>query len=90
MENEGKKMLESAQALIKETAKNLGFDEEIIKRLIEPEMICEFSFPVKMDDGQIKVLRVGGFSIIAFWVLIKGEFGFIRKLAAKRFRLWRL
>jgi glutamate dehydrogenase/leucine dehydrogenase len=57
MENEGKKMLESAQALIKETAKNLGFDEEIIKRLIEPEMICEFSFPVKMDDGQIKVFK---------------------------------
>ena len=57
MENEGKKMLESAQALIKETARNLGFDEEIIKRLIEPEMICEFSFPVKMDDGQIKVFK---------------------------------
>ena len=57
MENQGKKMLESAQALIKETAKNLGFDEEIIKRLIEPEMICEFSFPVKMDDGQIKVFK---------------------------------
>jgi glutamate dehydrogenase (NADP+) len=57
MENEGKKMLGSAQALIKETAKNLGFDEEIIKRLIEPEMICEFSFPVKMDDGQIKVFK---------------------------------
>ena len=57
MENEGKKMLESAQALIKETAKNLGFDEEIIKRLIEPEIICEFSFPVKMDDGQIKVFK---------------------------------
>ena len=57
MENEGKKMLESAQALIKETARNLGFDEEIIKRLIEPEMICDFSFPVKMDDGQIKVFK---------------------------------
>jgi glutamate dehydrogenase/leucine dehydrogenase len=57
MENQGKKMLESAQALIKKTAKNLGFDEEIIKRLIEPEMICEFSFPVKMDDGQIKVFK---------------------------------
>jgi len=57
MENQGKKMLGSAQALIKETAKNLGFDEEIIKRLIEPEMICEFSFPVKMDDGQIKVFK---------------------------------
>jgi glutamate dehydrogenase/leucine dehydrogenase len=57
MENQGRKMLESAQVLIKKTAKNLGFDEEIIKRLIEPEMICEFSFPVKMDDGQIKVFK---------------------------------
>jgi len=57
MENQGRKMLESAQVLIKKTAKNLGFDEEIVKRLIEPEMICEFSFPVKMDDGQIKVFK---------------------------------
>jgi glutamate dehydrogenase (NADP+) len=57
MENQGKKMLESAQALIKKTAKNLGFDEEIIKRLIESEMIYEFSFPVKMDDGSFKVFK---------------------------------
>jgi len=57
MENQGKKMLETAQALIKTTAKNIGLKTEMIKRLIEPEMVYEFSFPVKMDDGQVKVFK---------------------------------
>jgi len=57
MENQGKKMLESAQALIKKTAEKLGLKEEMIRRLIEPEMVHEFSFPVKMDNGQVKVLK---------------------------------
>jgi len=57
MENQGKKMLESAQALIKKTAKNIGLKTEMIERLIEPEMVYEFSFPVKMDDGQVKVFK---------------------------------
>jgi glutamate dehydrogenase len=57
MENQGKKMLESAQALIKKTAEKLGLKEEMIRRLIEPEMVCEFSFPVKMDNGQARVLK---------------------------------
>jgi len=57
MESQGKKMLQSVQALIKRTAINLGYKEETIKRLIEPEMIHEFSFPVKMDNGQIKIFK---------------------------------
>jgi Glutamate dehydrogenase/leucine dehydrogenase len=57
MENQGKKMLESAQALIKKTAEKLGLKEEMIRRLIEPEMVYEFSFPVKMDNGQVRVLK---------------------------------
>jgi glutamate dehydrogenase (NADP+) len=57
MESQGKKMLESAQTLIKKTAEKIGLKAHIIERLIEPEMICEFSFPVKMDDGQIKVFK---------------------------------
>ena len=57
MENQGKKMLESAQALIIKTGKKLGLKEEVIKRLIEPEMIHEFSFPLKMDDGSFQVLK---------------------------------
>jgi glutamate dehydrogenase/leucine dehydrogenase len=57
MENQGKKMLESAQALIKKTAEKLGLKEEMIRRLIEPEMVYEFSFPVKMDNGQVRILK---------------------------------
>jgi len=50
-------MLESAQALIKKTAEKMGLKEEVIKRLIEPEMVHEFNFPVKMDNGQVKNLK---------------------------------
>jgi glutamate dehydrogenase/leucine dehydrogenase len=55
--NQGQKMLESAQALIRETAKNLGLSQSVIDRLIEPEMVLEFSLPVKMDDGRVEVFK---------------------------------
>ncbi|MCS6956568.1 MAG: Glu/Leu/Phe/Val dehydrogenase [Patescibacteria group bacterium] len=55
--NPGQKMLESAQALIKKTAQSLNLNNEKIKRLIEPEMIYEFSFTVSMDDGTKKVFK---------------------------------
>jgi glutamate dehydrogenase/leucine dehydrogenase len=61
MENSGKKMLETAQDLIKKTAKSLGLDDSIIKRLIEPEMVHEFSIPIKKDDGMLEVYK--GFRI---------------------------
>ena len=57
MENQGKKMLESAQNLIIKTAKNLRLKDEVIKRIIEPEMIHEFNFPVRMDDGSFKLFK---------------------------------
>jgi glutamate dehydrogenase/leucine dehydrogenase len=57
MENQGKKMLESAQNLIIKTAKNLRLKDEVIKRIIEPEMVHEFSFPVKMDDGSFNLFK---------------------------------
>jgi len=57
MENQGKKMLESAQNLIIKTAKNLKLKDEVIKRIIEPEMVHEFNFPVKMDDGSFKLFK---------------------------------
>jgi glutamate dehydrogenase/leucine dehydrogenase len=55
--NQGQKMLESAQAIIRETAKNLGLSQSVIDRLIEPEMVLEFSLPVKMDDGRVEVFK---------------------------------
>lgn len=55
--NPGQKMLASAQTLIKKTAENLKIDKELIKRLIEPEMVYEFNFPVTMDDGEKKIFK---------------------------------
>jgi len=57
MENTGKKMLESAQDIIVKTAESLGLDQITIKRLIEPEAIHELNFPVKMDDGKIRLFK---------------------------------
>jgi glutamate dehydrogenase len=57
MDNQGQKMLESAQALITKTAEKMKLDAETIKRLIEPEMIYEFAFPVTMDNGKKKIFK---------------------------------
>lgn len=57
MENPGKKMLESAQALIKKTAEKMKLDEERIKEVIEPESAYEFSLVLKMDNGKKKVFK---------------------------------
>lgn len=54
-------MLESAQALIKKTAEKMGLKEEMVKRLIEPEKVIEVNFPVKMDNGEVKIFK--GFRI---------------------------
>jgi glutamate dehydrogenase/leucine dehydrogenase len=55
--NSGQQMLESAQALIRETAKDLGLSQSVIDRLIQPEMVLEFTFPVVMDDGKFKIFK---------------------------------
>ena len=57
MENQGKKMLESAQALIRKTAENMKLDGETIKRLIEPEFAHEFALSVTMDNGKKKIFK---------------------------------
>lgn len=55
--NQGQKMLDSAQALIKKTAEKMNLDSEMIKRLVEPEYVHEFSFKVKMDNGKDKIFK---------------------------------
>ena len=55
MESPGKKMLESAQALITKTAEKMRLDGEMIKRLIEPEFAHEFALTITMDNGKKKV-----------------------------------
>ncbi len=57
MINEGQKMLASAQAIINKTARSLGHKPSMVDRLVEPEMIHEFSIPVKMDNGEIKLFK---------------------------------
>ncbi len=57
MDNQGQKMLESARALINKTARSLGYKPSMVDRLVEPEMIHEFSIPVKMDNGEIKLFK---------------------------------
>jgi len=57
MENQGKKMLESAQALITKTAEKMQLDGEMIKRLIEPEFAHEFALTITMDSGKKKVFK---------------------------------
>jgi glutamate dehydrogenase/leucine dehydrogenase len=61
MNNRGQKMLESAQTLIKKTAEKMGLKEEVVKRLIEPERVIEVNFPVRMDNGEVKIFK--GFRI---------------------------
>ncbi len=57
MDSQGKKMLESAQALIRKTAEKMKLDEEMIKRVIEPEFAHEFALTVTMDSGKRKVFK---------------------------------
>ncbi len=57
MESPGKKMLESAQALITKTAEKMQLDPEMIKRLIEPEFAHEFALTITMDSGKKKVFK---------------------------------
>ena len=62
MENTGKKMLESAQAIIIKTAKSLGLSETLIKRLIEPEAVHEFNFSI--DKKIYKGFRIQHNSVL--------------------------
>lgn len=54
-------MLESALEIIKKTSRSLGLDSETIRRLLEPEAIHEVNFPVKLDNGKIRLFK--GFRI---------------------------
>ena len=57
MENQGQKMLASAQSIINKTARHLGYKPSVVDWLIEPKMIHEFNFRVKMDNGEDKLFK---------------------------------
>src|SRR3989338_3395257 len=52
----GKKMLESAQAIIRKTAKSLHLSQETIERLLEPNLIHEINLSV--GDKIYKAFRI--------------------------------
>ncbi len=57
MKNQGEKMLISAQTLIKKVGQKIGLNEIEIEKLIQPEYIHEFFFPVKMDDSEERIFQ---------------------------------
>ena len=50
-------MLETAQSIVRKAAADLNLDTETVKRLVEPEAIHEFNFPVTMDDGSVRMFK---------------------------------
>lgn len=50
-------MLASAQNLIAKTAKGMGMDQNLISRLVEPEIAHEFALVVTMDSGEKRVFK---------------------------------
>jgi len=58
MNNQGKKMLRSALAIIIKTAKGLGLSDGVIKRLIEPEAVHEYNFSVEFTGPAASFLPV--------------------------------
>lgn len=57
MENQGIEMLRSAQSIITKTVRNLGYKPSMADRINEPDMIHEFSLPIKMDTGEVKMFK---------------------------------
>lgn len=47
--------LENAKTIIKEATKKLNLSEEITNILLSPERETKVNFPVKMDDGSLKI-----------------------------------
>lgn len=61
MENIGKKMLETAQNIIRSTAEDLGLENWKIQRILEPEVIHEFSLPLWRENDELEIFK--GFRI---------------------------
>lgn len=57
MKNTGDEMLKTAQDIITDAAEAVGLDKGRIETLVEPEMVHEFTMPVRMDDGTIRNIK---------------------------------
>ena len=54
-EQETLSMLHSTQSVIHEALRKLGYGEEMFELLKEPLRTLKVRFPVRMDDGSVKV-----------------------------------
>ena len=61
MSNQGQEMLDSALEIIRKTAVSLRLHDEVIKRLLEPEKVHEFTFGITLDDKTTRLFK--GFRI---------------------------
>ncbi|MFA6005793.1 MAG: Glu/Leu/Phe/Val dehydrogenase [Patescibacteria group bacterium] len=50
-------MLETAQGLIRKTAKKIGLAEDLTEKLVQPDRVIEVKLPVKMKNGTIKTFQ---------------------------------
>ncbi|MBP9691452.1 Glu/Leu/Phe/Val dehydrogenase [Candidatus Woesebacteria bacterium] len=50
-------MLSSARTLIQDTGIRMGLTEDVIAQIIQPERVLEFSLPLRMDDGSVRMLQ---------------------------------
>ncbi len=55
MKNAGQEMLDSAQKLIIEVGHEIGLDDEVVKQIVSPNFIHQFSLPLEMDNGSSKM-----------------------------------
>ncbi len=50
-------MWEETKKLIKKAGEKLGLTQGQIERLVEPEMVYEFTVPLKKDDGSLQIFK---------------------------------
>ena len=51
------KMLDTAQSIIRRTAKDLKLDASVIDRLIEPDFIHEINIPIRSSEGKVRIFK---------------------------------
>src|SRR3990167_2108789 len=50
-------MLETAQNLIRSTARKIGLPDDLTEMLVQPDRVIEVKLPVKMANGKVKTFQ---------------------------------
>ena len=50
-------MWESLKKIVRSTGEKYGFPSEFIEQVLEPEMVYEFTLPLRKDDGSIEIFK---------------------------------